>query len=170
MANVADHVGDDDFEQLFKEHYSCFVRHAVKVLGDLAEAEEVASEAFIKLIREKREIRNRAGWLKKCVLHLALDKLRSNQRRSRREEQATSSLDASDPERGLILRQQQRMVRHVLSELSSQDAVLLLARAEGYSYQEAAELAGVRVTSTGSMLLRAERRFKEKYEELYGHE
>ncbi len=147
-------------ELLFRENYPAIVRHAIRVLGNLAEAEEIASEAFIRLMREKREVRDRVAWLKKCVLHLALDKLRSNRRRNRREQHALRSGEPANPESDLILQEQQKQVRHVLSSLSNQDAVLLLARAEGASYQEAAELAGVRITSTGAKLARAERRFK----------
>lgn len=160
----------DDFELLFRDVYPSVVRHAVRVLGNLGEAEEIASEAFLKLIREKRDIRDRVAWLRKCVLHLALDKLRSNGRRYRREQHALGFVEPGNPESELIVRQQQKRVRHVLSVLTSQDAVLLLARAEGASYEEAAELAGIRVTSTGKMLARAQRKFKKKYEELYGNE
>lgn len=57
----------------------------MRVVGNLPEAEEIASGAFIELLHEKREIRERVAWLKKCAFYLALDKLRSNERRDRRE-------------------------------------------------------------------------------------
>ncbi|MBL8242246.1 MAG: sigma-70 family RNA polymerase sigma factor [Bryobacterales bacterium] len=167
-ATVPIQASGGDFELLFRENYSAVVRHAQRVTGNLAEAEELASEAFVKLMRERQQIRDRVGWLKKCVLFMALDRLRANERRDNRERRAAPPNHPGNPESDAILQQRQRQVRQVLSSLSTQDAVLLLARADGASYQEAAELAGIRVTSTGAKLARAERRFKERYEEMYG--
>ena len=159
----------ESLESVFREQYPSLVRYAARVLGNLPEAEEVASDAFLKLMRESGGIRNQRGWLKQITLHLALDKLRSNQRRGRRERSVECGT-SGDPERDLSAAEEQARVRRVLAALPDQDAGLLLGRAEGSSYQELAEGLGLRVTSIGTMLARAERRFRTQYEVLYGRQ
>jgi RNA polymerase sigma-70 factor (ECF subfamily) len=59
-------------------------------------------------------------------------------------------------------------VRHVLAELSDQEAKLLLGRADGCSYRELADLLDIKPASVGTMLARAEKRFQQKFEDCYG--
>lgn len=161
-------LAGEDHESLFREHYSSLVRFAARILGAQAEAEDIAVEAFVRLIRERSTIRNRTAWLKQCVVNLALDRLRSNHRRTARERQCPPAPDAGSPETELIAAQEQARVRFVLSTLSHRDAVLLLGRADGHSYHELAELAGLRLTSIGATLAKAQKHFKEKYQHYYG--
>ncbi|MBW3534800.1 MAG: hypothetical protein KY453_06205 [Gemmatimonadetes bacterium] len=51
-------------------------------------------------------------------------------------------------------------VRGALDALDGRDRELLLMREEGFSYQEMADAVGVKASSIGTLLARAQRRFE----------
>ncbi|MBL8176632.1 MAG: sigma-70 family RNA polymerase sigma factor [Bryobacterales bacterium] len=157
-----------NWDALFREQYPFLVRQAARILGNQSEGEDIAVEAFVRLMAERSAVRHYGGWLKRCVLHLALDRLRANHRRANREKLAGATPGADNQESRLIAEQEQARVRWILTRLPHRDAVLLMGRAEGCSYRELAEMAGIRLTSVGAMLAKAEERFKERYERHYG--
>jgi RNA polymerase sigma factor (sigma-70 family) len=54
-------------------------------------------------------------------------------------------------------------VRSALDKLEERDRQLLLMREEGFSYREMAEMVGVKATSVGTLLARAQERFVDAY-------
>ncbi len=158
-----------DFESLFKDLYPLAVQSAMRVLGNRGEAEESAAEAFVKLFRLRKSVENPAGWVRRCVLYLALDRLRATHRRDKREQCVARSHEAPDnPESASAMEQRRRQVRSVLAEMPDREAAILLARADGDSYRELAEWVGVNPSSVGTLLARAQRQFQERYEQRYG--
>src|SRR5579863_1015769 len=91
LTDQPDTVSDCVFEQLFLEHYPRLVRTLLRLVGNAGQAEELAADAFYRL-HQHRERRgsdeNPAGWVYRTAMHLGLDALRANSRRSRREEVA----------------------------------------------------------------------------------
>lgn len=159
------------FEALFRENYVTIVRTAFRVVGCKQEAEEIAAETFAKLFREEKTVRNPVGWLKHCAVRGALDALRSATRRRIREAALPHFPAPGDsPETALRLTEQRFQVRRVLAELPLRDAELLLARAEDHSYQEIAEQLQILPASVGTLLARAEAKFRKRYEARYGKE
>jgi RNA polymerase sigma-70 factor (ECF subfamily) len=59
-------------------------------------------------------------------------------------------------------------VRTVLEAMKPAQAQLLLLRQSGLSYQELAEVFGVKATSIGTLLARAETDFEKRFRDLYG--
>jgi RNA polymerase sigma factor (sigma-70 family) len=158
-----------EFETLFRENYVAIVRTALRVAGSRQEAEKIAAEAFAKLFREGKGVRNPIGWLKRCAVRRALDSLRASQRRRKREETVQPASDGcNSPETILRLNEQRFQVRRVLAELSIRDAEMLLARAGGSSYQDIAGDFGIHAASVGKLLSRAEENFKNRWEHHYG--
>ena len=132
----------------------------MRVFGNQGEAEESAAEAFVKLLRLGKPVDNPAGWLRRCVLHVALDKLRSTHRRGKREQAVALTYGSpTDPESALALEQRRRQVRSVLAEMPDREAAILLASADGGSYRELAEWIGVNPLSVGTLLARARKQF-----------
>jgi RNA polymerase sigma factor (sigma-70 family) len=155
-------------EQFFRQHYPAIVASAQRVLGDQGEAEETAVTVFSKFFREKPPCDSSIAWLKRCAFLLALDRLRANHRRLRRERLAQTVRQAiATPEEALLLAEQKAQVRLVLAELAPRDATLLLARAEGHSYQELSIMLQLNASSVGTLLARAEKRFEERYKKRY---
>jgi RNA polymerase sigma-70 factor (ECF subfamily) len=68
-----------------------------------------------------------------------------------------------DPAESLARRAQQAAVRAALRQLKPQESSLLLLRHAGLSYRAIAEALELNPTSVGTLLRRAEARFKETY-------
>src|SRR5438067_12689845 len=83
----------DPFERLFLQEYPKVVAIAYRVLADRTAAEDVAQEVFLKFHRSISPDSERAsGWLHAAAVHSAVNRLRGERRRARRE-----SAHALDP-------------------------------------------------------------------------
>lgn len=163
------------FAGLFREHYAHVVGVAAQVVGERAQAEEIADDAFWKLYRQPQlqaPGNNVAGWLYRTVTRLALDRLRSRKRagagQQRWQSETMSPLapggrEASGPLRELVQREEADRVRGVLRRLKPLQAQLLLLRYSGLSYQEVAAALQLNPASVGTMLARAESAFEIAY-------
>jgi RNA polymerase sigma-70 factor (ECF subfamily) len=168
---------DQSFEELFLAHYGRIVQALCRLLGDWARAEDLANEAFLKLYRRplpQGPDGNVAGWLYRTAMNLGIDSLRSSARRQQYEQAAAVAAanrcrrdDAFD--QALRTERQQR-VRAVLAELKPAHAQLLILRASDHSYRELAETLGIEPGSVGTLLVRAEAAFEERFREIYGRE
>ena len=126
-------------------------RLLVRRLGDGDEAQEVAQDAFEKLLRqaEREDIKDLRRFFFTMANRLALDVLRRREVQSRflREQQARDQRDLSthdDPERILLGRERLATVRNVLGALPRKTRhVFLLHRFEGYTYAEIARQVGL---------------------------
>ena len=148
-----------DIRQLFERHYAGLVRFLQARLGDRDRAEDLAQEAFVRLVDQQP--RDPGPWLFVVGANLARDEMRRETRRSRRLA-LLSSDEPRDvtPERDLVVEAEHAaQVRATLERLSERDRTLLVLRAEGYSYREVAAALGVAVTSVAPLLGRAQRRF-----------
>jgi RNA polymerase sigma-70 factor (ECF subfamily) len=165
------------FDELFLSTYPRLVGILRRMLGDSGRAEEIASEAFLKLHNTKlppAAKANVAGWLYRTAMNLGIDDLRARSRHFRITQQATNSSEATSTNHAgdglqLLLRsERQQRVRFVLAKLKPDWAQLLLLRASGYSYKELAQHLGLVPASVGTMLIRAEAAFEKMYLELFG--
>lgn len=167
----------EEFEALFLAHYSRIVSVLRRMLGDRGQAEELASEVFLKLYRQRLALRpdgNVPGWLYRTATNAGIDALRAAARRNRLEQAAAldgqpnrsteSSLDQ------ILRAETQQRVRDVLADLKPAQAQLLLLRASGHSYKELAAALEIDPASVGTMLIRAEAAFEKLYREIYGVE
>lgn len=163
------------FDQLFVAEYPAVVGIASRVLGDRAEAEDVAQEVFLAFHRSHSPTAEYApAWLHRAAWHAALNKVRGRRRRERRElaDQASLRPDtwAGDPQR--LVEQafdrafDARRVRQAMSKLPSRAAGVLALRYSGLSYAEVAQAMGISVGQVGTVLRRAEARLKREVESL----
>ena len=144
-----------------------------RLTGDRAQAEEIAADVFCKLsLRESGAEEPSIAWLYRVATNAGLDALRGNARRTRREREAHAEglrLAQSAGALEAMLREEQRVrVREILGEMKPRDAQILLLRAEGLSYRELAEAAGVQASSIGTLLARAEAEFERRFRARYG--
>lgn len=140
--------------------YTATFRRALLLLGDRHEAEDAAQEAVTRLLGQgKGTVKNPGAWLRQVVSRLAYDALRRGKRTVDLLPEAPP-----DPAQVMVEHEQARLVRTVLDRLSPRDRLILLLRADGLSYKEIAQAAGCRPGSVGTLLVRAERRFKEQYD------
>ena len=73
-----DQQGLDDFTALYVRHYEQLLRLAVLLVGDLAAAEDVVSEAFIRVHHalKRRQVNSPLAYLRQSVVNLARSELR----------------------------------------------------------------------------------------------
>jgi RNA polymerase sigma-70 factor (ECF subfamily) len=158
-----------DFGHLFAKYYSRLARLLYRITGDTGRAQEVAAEAFWRLYRKPPRTRdNLEGWLYRTGLHLALDELRKSQRRARYEALAALFGVPVTPERAFEQRETRVRVRRTLAAMNRQQASLVLMRSDGFTYAEIAATLALNPASVGTLLARAEKKFRDEYERRYG--
>src|SRR5437762_8168268 len=101
------------FERLFRAEYARVVRVAYRVLGDQAEAEDVAQDVFIAFYRaQPADAPYAAPWLQRAAAHAALNAVRSRSRRAAREERVAAGGErTADPEGAVLERERAHEVR-----------------------------------------------------------
>jgi RNA polymerase sigma-70 factor (ECF subfamily) len=156
------------FEAAFQEHWPRVYGVLFRLVGDAAEAEDLALEAFWRLYhRPPRESVNLAGWLYRVASNLGLNAIRSRRRRARYEEQAGHlALEAGnspDPAGEAERAEERHQVRQALARMKPRNAQLLVLRHSGLSYTELAESLGVAPSSVGTLLARAEKEFERHF-------
>ncbi len=145
------------FECFFRDHYRTVVRLAYGVVGDSQGAQDVAQDVFLAAYRRfPGDYEQAAGWVRVAAVHTALNVLRGERRRDRRQllMQVVSSLPSAEDT--VIDRESRAEVRRVLRRLPRRSAAVLVMRHGGMSYVEIAEALGVNVGNVGTLLRRAE--------------
>jgi RNA polymerase sigma-70 factor (ECF subfamily) len=172
LARVA--AGDADaFAAVVEAHQVRLLRLCERLLGDAEEARDTTQEVFLKAYRKAAEFRPQGQvytWLFRIATNLCLNKLRRRRlvrfvswEPREREEGEAPVFDPPDhrpdPGAALAARERWRQTRKVIAQLPpNQRAVLVLARFEGLSYRQIAEVLGITEGAVESRLFRAMRR------------
>jgi RNA polymerase sigma-70 factor (ECF subfamily) len=160
-----------ELEIVFEAQYDKIARVIAGVIRDPARAEELAVEVFLKWSKTPRaQGENSAGWLYRTAVRLSLDELRRERRRGRYERLLSLAGTSPTPEQIQAAKQDHDRVRVVLSVVEPRQAELLLLRSHGLSYQELASALGLNPASVGTLLSRAEQRFRKEYVKRYGEQ
>jgi RNA polymerase sigma-70 factor, ECF subfamily len=165
--------GSLGFEALFLEHWAPVYRILRRLVGDPAEAEDLALEAFLRLYRhnqKKPEVRNTGGWLYQVATRLGLNSLRDWKRREGYElaagRYALEEPAQLSPADILVQAEERQQVRLVLARMNERQSQLLILRYSGFSYKEIASALNLAPASIGPLLVRAEREFEKQYRTL----
>ena len=161
------------FEALFLEHWARVYRLLCRLVGDPAEAEDLALETFVRLYRKDPSSQsdfNTGGWLHRVATNLGLHSIRSWKRREHYEltagKYALEETAEDDPAETIAREEEQRMARLALAQMNERQSRLLIMRHAGSSYREIAEALELSPTSIGPWLVRAEREFEKRYRAL----
>ena len=149
--------GPAGFEAFFRDHYRVVVRLAQSVVGDMQGAQDVAQEVFLAAYRRfPGDYEQAAGWVRVAAVHTALNVLRGERRRDRRQLLVQGAGALPSVEDTVIDREARAELRRVLARLPRRSAAVLVMRHGGMSYAEIAEALGVKVGHVGTLLRRAE--------------
>ena len=166
-----------DFEALFQKHWNRVYAVLFRLVGNHAEAEDLALEVFWKLYRtppKNSSSRNISGWLYRVATNLGYNALRSAKRRSRYEQEAgyKELVDnkPTDPAVEAERTMQREQVQQVLAKIKPRSTKLLVLRHSGLSYAEIAAALDVSHGSVGTFLTRAEREFAKVYSAEFGND
>jgi RNA polymerase sigma-70 factor (ECF subfamily) len=168
--------GDSDsFETLFYRHYDRVYGLLYRLVGNRAEAEDLAQEVFVKLYKHttKRRLfrparqQNISAWLYRVATNAGYDALKMRKRRWQRDTMLLPD-PAGGPaaEEAVAEEEQKARVRAALARLPERQAQLLLLRQMGLSYAECAAACNVAPGSVGTLLSRAAATFREAYAEI----
>ena len=160
-----------DLETIFRAQYERVVRIVARVVRDRARAEERAVEVFLKLWRNRSgQDGNTEAWLYRVAVRSALDELRREIRRTRYESLVPIARKVPTAEEIHSANQEQRKVMTVLNAISRKHAGLLILRSHDLSYEEVASALGIKMSSVGTLLNRAQRAFRKEYVKRYGND
>jgi RNA polymerase sigma factor (sigma-70 family) len=169
------HWDEADFRVVFLRHYTRIVAILMRLLGDRSSAEEVANDAFWRLYHQPalQIDGNFGGWLYRTATNLGIDALRASGRRRQYEGTAGRLVEertATGPLDDLLREEKCRRVRSVLASIKPAQAQLLILRNSGLSYKELADALDVKMSGIGTMLIRAEEEFRNRYLALHPNE
>jgi len=161
------------FEQQFNQHWGLIYRLLFRMIGDPAEAEDLALETFYRLYQRKpdagREF-NVAGWLYRVATNLGLQSIRAFKRREQYELKAgKNALEAAPENRPAEIaahKEEHLLAKMALAQMNPRQSELLVMRYSGMAYQEIASAMNLSPTSVGPLLVRAEREFEKRYRAL----
>jgi len=145
-----------DLEPIYRAQYPRIVGIAGRVLGDRGQAEDVAQEAFLGLARTTMPADAAPGWLAVAAAHLALNALRGDARRSRRERVVAVPEQVEDVAERVVTDDSRARVRAALVRLPRTQGLVVVLRHSGLSYQEIATALDLPAGSVGTTLRRAE--------------
>src|SRR2546428_13266839 len=136
--SAINHRVSDPFERLFVQEYPKVVAIAYRVLADRTAAEDVAQEVFLKFHRSLSPDSERAsGWLHAAAVHSALNVIRGERRRARRE--SAHALDPvqtsiANPEKVIEEAEGRREARPAPRKPGPRTGALLMLRQSGLRY------------------------------------
>lgn len=139
---------------LFDLHASGLYRLALAMLREPDAAQDVVQDVFLRLLAHLDgggTLANARGWLYTVAAHACRDRQRRLWRwlpwiAERDTRQAPESPDLTDGTHAVL---------DAIRALAPRDRLLIALRAQGLSYQEIAEAAGIRTASVGRLLARA---------------
>ena len=121
------------FESLFREYWAYVYRILHRLVGDPAEAEDLALETFLRLYQRqpfKEDGFQLGGWLYRVATNLGLRSIRSFKRRERYEMEAgTFALEEAPETRPAELQAQaeeQHLARQALAKMNERQSQLLI--------------------------------------------
>jgi RNA polymerase sigma-70 factor (ECF subfamily) len=159
------------FEELVMTYQHRVFGVALRMLGNRAEAEDVAQEAFVRAHRALGGFRGDAKlstWLYAITSRLCLNRLASGERRMARQgEDALLRLSDAGPrpDAALERRELETALGRAIAELPEDRRIVVVLRdLEGLSYEEIAQVLELELGTVRSRLHRARAELKEKLE------
>ena len=159
------------FEELVRTYQHRVFGVALRMLGNSAEAEEIAQEVFLRAHRGLADFRGDAKlstWLYAIASRLCLNRLASGERRLLREGEETLARIPSghaSPADELERSERDAALHRAIAELSDERRLVVVLRdLEGLSYEEIAAALDLELGTVRSRLHRARLDLKEKLE------
>jgi RNA polymerase sigma-70 factor, ECF subfamily len=154
-----------DFDSAFEQLYPSLFRYLHRLTGDEDVAEDIAQEAFVRLLRQNLPDDEVRPWLFTVAMNLVRDRARKRERRQRLLTAAPDLVTRSPlPDEDVERAERIAAVRAVLERIPERDRQLLLMREEGFRYDEIATVVGVAPASVGTLIARALKKFVAEFE------
>jgi RNA polymerase sigma-70 factor, ECF subfamily len=159
----------ETFDEIFRDRQLQVLRIAYRIVGNWADAEDIAQEAFVRLHKHMARFSNAealGSWLYRVTVNLSLDRTRKVRPSQELPELPTQ---AESAEAELIRRQQQERLMAALSLLPARErAAIVLREIEGLSTAEVAEILGSAEATVRSQVASAVIRLRKMFEQEQG--
>jgi RNA polymerase sigma-70 factor, ECF subfamily len=158
---------EDLVAELYTRLRAPLLSYVYHLIGSTRDAEDIVQVAFIQLfdqLNSQVQIRNVRGWIYRVVHNIAIDIVRSGERRDVLFTQWLA--DYRPPEESIeqdLIRRDQ--IERSLSMLNEREQRCLMLRAEGLSYQEIADVLDISAKSVSVYLARGLKKFEARNEE-----
>ena len=156
---------DAEFEQRLRESSTLAFRVAYSVLHHRQDAEDVAQEAFVRAHRSFRQLRDRnrfRAWLVRMTWRLAIDRGRSDRRRTAREEAVVVPEPATVEQDAMARDRAARLWAAIDALPPKLRMAIVLAAIEEHDVREVARLLQVPEGTVKSRLFLARKALAEK--------
>src|SRR5579883_147385 len=134
------------FEALMRQHERLVLVTALRLLGNLPDAQDASQEVFLRLYRNLGKIaeeRALAGWLYRVTVNVCHDQRRRRRDTTPMEAAGDIPSSGADPQQLTAEAERSRVLRMSLSILSEKErAALVLRDLEGLSTEEVAQVLG----------------------------
>lgn len=160
--DTSDKGAESQITQLFDASYSRLKEYLIKRLRNESDAQDIAQEAFLQLLRIDRLdlIQEPEAYLYRIALNLCHKLMRNDARQPVAHSIETAeqiiAQDGRNVEQQIEIDQQARLLSDIIKELPPlYQAVLLMKKREGYSHQEIAEKLGISIHTVRKYLVKA---------------
>jgi RNA polymerase sigma-70 factor (ECF subfamily) len=150
-------------EDLYRRHQAGLTRWICGMTRDWAAAEDIVSEAFLRLARELGAGRcpeNPAAWVSQVARHLAISRARRAATAARLAPRLVDPSVGEDPVIAALASERATAVRAVLSSLSPVERIAIELASQGVRGPEIAARIGRTPLATRALLCRARRRMR----------
>jgi len=151
-------------ESLFSEHYEAVYRLAYKWCGIKEDAEDVAQEVFIKVVRKLHTFGKRSSfktWLYRITMNTAKDLSRRRAKRNYHESSLDDDRHRTNPDpAGSDGISGAQLIKEIQRLPAKQRESVLLVCGEGMSHREAAEILGCREKTVSWRIFQARKRLR----------
>jgi len=152
------------FELLMRQYERLVLVTALRLLGNMEDAQDASQEVFLKLYRNLRKLEragNLTGWLYRVTVNVCHDSRRRRAGEAPVEEAGEAPDQSADPRQILTDAERRRALAMSLRQLSERErAAVTLRDLEGLSTQEAALAMGVNEATVRSHISQARVKMK----------
>lgn len=156
------------FEQLFHQHHRGLCRYAFRFTQCVHSAEEIVSEVFFKLWKNRAQIQvhtSAYGYLVYATRNACIDYLRTKNRRGNLSGELSSDYqtDYASPSELLISSEAQRLIEHAIDSLTPHcRQIFLMSRDSKMTYAEIANALDLSIKTVEAHMSRALKTLRER--------
>ena len=150
--------------EFIETHMRRVFRLIYRVVGDVADAQDLTQESFVKALRRRDQLKDpdkAAHWLGRIAVNTALDFVRRRKRVVFEEIEKAPEIPTENPEQAALRGEQRRYIEDGLRLLSARErAALILRDIEGLPAAEVAKRIGCSPATVRSHIANARVKFK----------
>ena len=153
------------FEKLYRSHVGRVYATCLRLSGDPDRAEEIVQDVFVRLWQKVETFKGESAfttWLHRIAVHLIIDRMRSEQRRTKWESVSDEVESSPMPKRGISLESSLALEAAVASLPPGARIAFVLHDIEGYRHEEIAQMMGIASGTSKAQLHRARRLLRKR--------